>query len=322
MSDPSANYDKLKTSNMTNYKNTNTTAIPNIVKEINNNLKELTLVQNELNKENNINQEILVKKDQLLKMKNDDLMKQLRELEIIQSNIENKNRIIEQTNDNINKQNTNINNLIISAVLAALLFIAVFLYGSGKLDKGIFSILLIIIILCYLLLFIYTYNIFYLKDAVFSIFNYGNVVKIENSVLKWADQIETRASNELNEIKQSWIQTHCDCPIEEEQNNSDIYSNVQNVSTKEIPGYFYYDGTAPAQLLVPTPDPKIGLNEKIDWVDYSSNGSMKYNPTTNKVSNDNKNYYNYKQNNPEMNFKKLLDKSDKLVNRNTYTSNL
>ena len=200
MSDPSANYDKLKTSNMTNYINTNTTAIPNIVKEINNNLKELTLVQNELNKENNINQEILVKKDQLLKMKNDDLMKQLRELEIIQSNIENKNRIIEQTNDNINKQNTNINNLIISAVLAALLFIAVFLYGSGKLDKGIFSILLIIIIYCYLLLFIYTYNIFYLKDAVFSIFNYGNVVKIENSVLKWADQIETRTSNELNEI--------------------------------------------------------------------------------------------------------------------------
>jgi membrane-associated HD superfamily phosphohydrolase len=140
---------------------------------------------------------------------------------------------------------------------------------------------------------------------------------------KWKKSVGQEINgNELNEIKQSWIQTHCDCPIEEEQNNSDIYSNVQNVSTKEIPGYFYYDGTAPAQLLVPTPDPKIGLNEKIDWVDYSSNGSMKYNPTTNKVSNDNKNYYNYKQNNPEMNFKKLLDKSDKLVNRNTYTSNL
>jgi hypothetical protein len=95
------NYNLLKSKNINNYENTNVTAIPDIINAINENLAELTLVQNNLSTENNINQEILVKKDQLLRMKNDDLMKQLKKLEIIQSNIANKDRIIEQTNHNI-----------------------------------------------------------------------------------------------------------------------------------------------------------------------------------------------------------------------------
>ena len=324
------NYNILKSSNIGNYVNTNITAVPNIIQAINENLAELTLVQNELNTSNNINQEILVKKDQLLRMKNDDLMKQLKELEIIESNISNKNRIIEQTNDNIQTQNININNLIISIILAIILCISVFLYGYGILDKQKFMILLIIIILCYLFLYLYTYNIFYLKDSISYLFNSRSLQSLENKLTTWSSLVKTAVNNELDELEDNWVKNNCACPVvvDEERDAPDIYPVDQNVISKEIPGYFYYDGTAPAQLLIPTPDPVLGLNQKIDWVDYSSNGNMIYNPNINKVSYDNKSYYNYKNTtDPTIALRKQLNnfnsnaKGKSLVDSETYSTN-
>jgi hypothetical protein len=327
--DINRNYDILKTSNIGNYVNTNVTAIPNIIQAINENLAELTLIQNQLNTTNNINQEILVKKDQLLKMKNDDLMKQLKKLEIIESNIANKDRIIEQTNYNIHKQNTNINNLIISIILAIALCILVFLYSLGRLNNKDFLILLIIIILCYLILYLYTYNIFYLKDSISYLFNARSIQSLENRLTTWSEKVHTAVKNEFIEMEQSWIENHCLCPVvEEEKVKPDVYPIDQNVFSRETPGYFYYDGTAPAQLLVPTPDPAQGLSEKIDWVDYSSNGNILYNPNTNQVSHDNKSYYNYKNTtDPIIALQKNLNnfnetaKGTSLVDSETYSTN-
>jgi len=320
------NYNVLKSSNIGNYVNTNVTAVPNIIQAINENLAELTLVQNELNTSNNINQEILVKKDQLLRMKNDDLMKQLKELEIIESNISNKNRIIEQTNYNIQNQNTGINNLIISIILAIILCISVFLYSYNILDNNKFMILLIVIILCYLFLYLYTYNIFYLKDSISYLFNARSIQSVENTLTKWSTIVKTAVNNELNEVEDNWVKNNCACPVSEEEDKNKPVD--QNVVSKEIPGYFYYDGTAPAQLLIPTPDPVLGLNQKIDWVDYSSNGNILYNPNTNKVSYDNKSYYNYKNTtDPTIALKKQLSsfnenaKDKSLVDNKTYSTN-
>jgi hypothetical protein len=329
-----ANYNLLKSKNINNYENTNVTAIPDIINAINENLAELTLVQNNLSTENNINQEILVKKDQLLRMKNDDLMKQLKKLEIIQSNIANKDRIIEQTNHNINEQNTGINNLIISIFFAIILCILVFLYTSGIIDSKKFTISLIILIICFILLFSYAYNFLFLKNFISYLLNSRPLYKLEKKLSTWSSRVETAVTNEINETKQAWIKNHCSCPITEEETNeeeeevTDIYAIDQNVVSKEIPGYFYYDGTAPAQLLVPTPDPILGLNEKIDWVDYSSNGNTLYNPNTDKVSYDNKFFYNYKNTtDPIIALKKRINnfndtaESKSLVNNKTYSTN-
>ena len=323
------NYNILKSSNIGNYVNTNVTAIPNIIQAINENLAELTLLQNQLNTNNNINQEILVKKDQLLRMKNDDLMKQLKELETIESHIANKDRIIEQTNYNIQKQNTGINNLIISVILAVILCVSVFFYGSGKLDGKKFLILLIIIILCYLFLYLYTYNIFSLKDSIPYLFNARSIQSLESRLTTWSTAVQTAVSDRLDEREETWMKNNCACPVvEEETVQVDIYAIDQNVTSKEIPGYFYHDGTAPAQLLVPTPDPALGLNQKIDWVDYSSNGNMLYNPNTNQTSYDNKSYYNYKNTtDPTIALQKQLNdfnenaKGTSLVDSETYSTN-
>jgi hypothetical protein len=328
----SSDYSYLSSRNSSNYINTNVTSIPNIIQAINENLAELTLIQNKLNTDNNINQEILVKKDQLLRLKNDDLMKQLRDLEMIESNIANKDRIIEQTNYNIDNQNSSIYNLVISLILALILCVSLFLYGTYRLDPKIFLIILIIVILCYLFLFLYTYNIFYLKDTLTYLFKAHYADRIENSVIKWADEVKTTAKNKIDELEQKWIDNHCKCPPPAPPAPPDVPVsplNVENVGSKEIPGHFYYDGTAPAQLLVPTPNPKkIGLDQKIDWVDYSSNGNILYNPQTNNLDYDNKQYYNYKNTtDPTIALQKGLNNLNlngnnaSLVDSETYSTN-
>jgi hypothetical protein len=332
MTDINTNYNTLKNSNLSNYTNTNTTSIENIIQAINENLSELTLVQNEMNTSNNIDREILVKQDQLLRMKNDDLMNQLKELELIESNIANKDRIIEQTNNNIQNQNNYINNLIISIGLALILLKIVHLYSIGMLDNTKFIIILIIIILLYLVMYLYTYNIFYIKDAITLLINRRTLNSLENKVTTWATDIKNIAQTNNNNIQQNWINNNCSCPaptVEENAEEISIYATDPNVSTKEIPGYFYYDGTAPAQLLVPTPDPvKLNLNETIDWVDYSSNGNVLYNPNTNKINYDNTYYYNYKNtNDPVLALQKQINEFNSnsngisLVDSETYSTN-
>jgi hypothetical protein len=157
-------------------------------------------------------------------------------------------------------------------------------------------------------------------------FNYIVRGEGEGIILNILDNVEN--NNELNEFEEDWVKNNCACPVVEETNTSDIYPVDQNVVSKEIPGYFYYDGTSPAQLLIPTPDPVLGLNQKIDWVDHSSNGNVLYNPNTNKVSYDNKSYYNYKNTtDPTIGLKKQLNnfnssaKDKSLVGDKTYSTN-
>ena len=74
--------------------------IMNELKSQNSFLNDSTLDLNAKNQENNVNNEILVKQDQLMKIKNDELNHQLDKLKDMENNIINKDRIIEQT-DNI-----------------------------------------------------------------------------------------------------------------------------------------------------------------------------------------------------------------------------
>ena len=70
--------------------------IMNELKSQNSFLNDSTLDLNAKNQENNVNNEILVKQDQLIKIKNDELNHQLDKLKDMENNIINKDRIIEQ----------------------------------------------------------------------------------------------------------------------------------------------------------------------------------------------------------------------------------
>lgn len=327
-------YDELKKpikENFSEYQG-NATSIEDIVKAINTNLANITAIQNYSNKINNLNSEALIKKEELLKLENEDLMKQLRELESIQSTIYNKERIIEQNNASMKQEDINIRVLISCIVLAILLLISISLYGTGKLDSKKLGIVVSIIVVLYIIVFLYAYNIFYFRTAI-EILSYRKRERLIGSVREWRENVRNDIKEKLYGTESEWINNNCACPTTYGEDEEDIYSNDPNVSSIEIPGYMYYDGTAPQQILVPSPDTiqtysQVGdktfkTDTQIDWVDYSPNGNNSYNPSTNITRNNNNNFYNYKNTtDPTVLLLKELDKSDTLVNHTTKTANI
>lgn len=321
------NYNEMASQNNNNYNETNTNAIEELVKTINQNLSELNLLQNQSNTINNLDQEALVKKEQLLRMENDDLLSQLRQLEIIQSTITNKDRLIQQTNNNVEKENKNIKVLIISIILGIILLIAIVLLNLNKINKNIFILILIAILIFYFLLYIYSYNIFYFQTSIKMLFDRKSL-RLGYELNNWSESIKANINSIKDSSQQSWIDENCLCPAKEPA-EEEYYVEVDenNVYAKGIPGYqsgyYYYDNSSPAQLLLPEPTKDMDLTQNIEWVDYSPDGNSKYYPSSNQTTTLNNNYYNYNSSNDPVNIQlRKLDEAKVLVNDKTYTGNM
>jgi len=249
----------------------------------------------------NNKREILYKQDKLIDLKNENLMEQLRKLQSIQSSIINKDRIIDQMNDNIEQSNSMINFLIIIFILSFVLFFAIISNGYGQISfnflRNIFIIIIVLIFLCYL----YFFNIFHIKDGV-NFVKYHRNELINNTLKEWDDEIYNQIYDA--EDNQEWQDDNCECPPEEESFQYKTFDMPGLPNKKNTDGYFYFDGKDPLQQLVPTPGPSsTGINDVIDWVDYSENSTT--------------NYYDY----PYNQTKNTLNHSNTLVNNITYSSN-
>ena len=303
--------------------NNNSNSLSQIIESINDNLAELTYIQNQLNTVNNLQQEELLKKETLLKLKNEKLMEQLRTLENIQSVIINKDRNIEQINENIEYTNINIRVLSIGIFLSLLLLSIIILYGFKIINEFQRNVLIVITIVLFLILVMYIYNIFNFKDSINGIAKKKNILK---AAVKGLDDLKKETSVNIRESlygnENNWISENCDCPLEENNvTEENSYAYDTNKIIKDTPGSYYYDKSAPPQLLIPLPDSSsVESDAQINWVDYSDNGVLRYNTTTHKVSNENKNYYNYKNLNKKKDTN--LNKTNTLVNSITTTGNL
>jgi len=314
-------YMSMAGKNSINYTD-NSTTIAELVKAINSNLAELHYIQNEQNIDNNINQERLAKQGQLLQMQNDDMLKQLRELEMIQSNISNKSRMIDQYNINVSNQDINIRVLYISIILAIILFFSMFIPSYR-------TIIIVIVIICYIILLMYSYNIFYFRTA-FSYINKNNIDNVNKQILsmsnkeykEFRDMLSPNDNDSNSESE--WNDYHCSCPAEEEsiQTTININSEDNHLYEKQVGGQYYYDGSAPAQLINPFPR-DLSLNENIDWVDYTANGITQYNQKSGQNSVSDHNFYNFNGNSdPRIFIKKSLNNSAAFVNNKTDTANI
>ena len=255
-------------------------------------LKDTTVVRTsylEANTQiNNINSEILLKKDQLIKIKNSELNEQIKYLQDYESSIINKDRLIEETNNYIEKNNRNIIVLIFCIVFAIFLCIIVSSYVYNRISPKIFTLLLLFVILMYIFLFLYSYDIFYFKTAV-NFLDYRKNRNLANAVKDLSTITKTDLQKKLYGSKKDWDEKNCEC-----EEMPAIYPTETNVSVKNIPGYYYYDGNAPKQLIVGnnggetlfggkdmsiesnTPvnvssNPNTIINNKIDWVDFDKN---------------------------------------------------
>jgi hypothetical protein len=141
-----------------------------------NNIIELNENINNNNNNNNNNQ------DELIKMQNNDLTQQLRNLETIQSNIENKNVIINQINYNMSLQQKNIMILIVSILFGLLLLGNIIAYGYGYINYSRYIYIIIGLIILYICFIIYQFDIFYVKSALTAIFNRNLPQRLDKSV--------------------------------------------------------------------------------------------------------------------------------------------
>ena len=310
-------YQKLASN--TDYQD-NSVSAEELVKNLNNSLTQINYVENELNLLSNNKQEILLKQDQLIQFENDELNTQINKLESVQGIIINKDRLIEEININIENQNININVLIYIIILAIILLIVVYLYGIQKLDINKTIKIIFLLGIIFFIVVIYSYNIFYFRDAITYLFD-RRMLRIGNALQNWNKTIKEDVTKKLYGSESDWIDNHCTCVVT--QDKPPVYANEANTTQTEIPGYFYYDGTAPQQLLVPLPTEEGNYNQNINWVDYSQDGSTKYNPKTQRTTYENKNFYNYNApNDPTIMLMKQMDNSHSLVYEETDTANL
>ena len=230
---------------------------------------------------NNIDAQILLKKEQLIKMKNEKLNNQIRELQNYESSIINKDRLIDETNAYMEKNNVNITVATISIILSLILLCIVCLYVYGKLSGALFNIIFIILLFCYIILFLYGFNWFNFRN-IGDFFNILKNNRLEKSVQNWGKFTKTDLQRQLYGDRTEWNEKNCAC---EEQKK--VYPDESNVSVNNIPGYFYYDGNAPKQLIIGNDKEKMivggsavnvgtsdkPIYDKIQWVDHDKRSS-------------------------------------------------
>jgi hypothetical protein len=286
------------------------------------NLSNLDLIQTQLNLSTNLNQDGLLKKNELIRLQNDNLNDQLKDLELLQTNIITKDRIINQIDENIIIQNSNISSLITLLIFGILLIILIILFGYNTINTKAFFTYLTFLVIIFCIIFIYIYNIFYFKDSITYLGNRQKIVTELGTELKtWGKAIKTDVNSDLDYLKDEWIENNCGCPPVQEEEEEEILEEdliFGETFEEQAPGYFYYDGNAPQQLLVPIPRRKNKLS--IDWVDYSKNGQVYFDKDTNKSHYEDDNYYG---STPEQSLaNRILNDNNPFVNNKTFTLNL
>ena len=222
----------------------------------------------------NIKYDTIYKMDELQSMQTNELNDQLRELERIQNIISTKDRLINETTENTNTYHKGLHLLIGFIGLSVLLAIPWIAYLTNKISYSIFITVVVGFIIIYAVYVAWKFNFLYLH----TIFNNNRYEKglgrdlaaIEHSAYMTGQKLAKDARQDLYGNKSKWINNHCSCPEEEtseEYNTPDGHMDEEQM----LKGYFYYDGTAPKQLLVPEPNKKNAgqYKDQIDWVDYS-----------------------------------------------------
>ena len=245
----------------------------------------------------NLNNEILVKQDQLTKFRNNKLNDQLKKLKDIENNIINKDRLIEQTNQVNENNNKNIYTLYIGLFFSIILFIVILFYSLGKINDKIFMIIFSIILFIFICLVLYTYNIAHFATLV-NFFENRRKMRLEASIGNIGSNMKSWLQKRTYGDQQEWTDENCACP---ETNNT--YMEEENIGVNTVPGYFYYDKNAPKQNIQPDGGEPINLSnnpnkkiyDKINWVNHDSMASSilaeyDYNikPNNNKVYKDGK----------------------------------
>lgn len=271
------------------------------------NLEDTTQNLISQNQQYNTNNEIMVKQDQLNKIKNDRLNKQLENLNELEHNIINKDRLIEQTNKVNENNDKNIYTLYVALGLSIIIFIGIVSHSLGKLNDKIFTALISVVLVIFVCIVMYTYNIAHFADMVNFIDNRRNL-RLMESIGNFGGRVQKWRQERVYGDEKDWVDANCECPETEAE-----VINEENIGVDIKPGYFYYDKNAPKQNITPNGGSRINVSDdanrkiydKINWVNHDI-----------VANSEDDNEYNIFPN------KDQIYKNGKLVNYSTYTVNL
>ncbi len=223
-----------------------------LLSQKNNSLISANTTQNTNDQLFNTNRAILLRKEELNHIENEEIEDQYKQLDQIQSNIFSKERLIEENLYHSEKSERNIRVLTGSILFVLLLFVIVGIYYTKKIDDGKFVKLCGLLFGIFLLYLCYQYNVFYLNDSLSALFS-GRVAttlgnKINKKTLQMQEDIQRIREGDYDD----WKKKNCSsCSPVPSKDVSGF--DIQNLSGYGLSSsYFtYQDGSTPNQLINP-----------------------------------------------------------------------
>lgn len=226
--------------------------------------EDLSITNSSLDTQNNQNniqastynteREIVLRKEELNELENNDVNQQLMRMQNLQSEIFTKERLIEQNLYHAEQNENNMRTLMGSFLFAILLFFIISLYGSGNMDDSKLSKFCIILLVLFTIFLMFQYNVIYMKDSLSYIFSLQFLSNVGGEIEKKTSQMkEDIQKARYGKDYDTWKNENCGvCPPT--STSSDHVSGIDY--TTEISGYaasFYYqDGSTPNQLIYPS----------------------------------------------------------------------
>ncbi len=224
----------------------------------------------------NLNREILLRKEELNQLENEEINNQLKRLQNLQTEVFTKERLIEENLYHSKKNENNIRTLMISFIFAILLYVIISLNGNGSLSDKKMGLFCIIILIIFLIFLMYQYNVIYMKDSLNYIFSFAFLSNVGEKIEKKTQDLK----QDINKARygmdyDTWKNENCgSCPPEP---SGPAEVSAEEYTTEEedyAPGFYYQDGSSPNQVIYPknTQATSGVYNDTIQYTDINNIG--------------------------------------------------
>jgi hypothetical protein len=254
---------------------------------VNDPLAAETAVVNKQLSQININSNKVQHANELLQLSADKNNESLKKLKEFEKEIATKNRMVQINKDEHLKRIGLIKSIIVVFIILCVAFLPLALALGNVISKTMFVVYFVLICVVGFFIFVWMNNMFYIRDYfTFTKSGIGGAIDQASSTLQsWEESVSNSVSSRINNFNQivvndvygeqnKWIKNNCTCPEEENITNDNFpipFSTSGELVWPE-PGFYYDDGTAPNQLLVPNntaANSKFQFKEKIKWPSYS-----------------------------------------------------
>jgi hypothetical protein len=262
----------------------NSTLVEYAINQVNKPLAVKTAQINQSLSKINRNSNKIQHANELLQLSANQNNEDLQKLKDFELEISTKNKMVKIAQGAHEKKIVFIKSIVGLLIVLCLSFIPLALMMSKIISKNVFIIIFVVLCIVGFIVFSWINNLFYVKDY-FTFSKSGLAAAIDTTTSElssWEESTSNSVSQRVqsyNEIirggtsETDWIDENCTCP-ETTPTNEDIpipFSTSGELVWPE-PGFYYDDGTAPNQLLVPNNtkvESERQFNERIQWPNYS-----------------------------------------------------